>query len=498
MDNIKRETFRNRLLKYFGLIIIILTISSGFTLYQAFRTNYLSNKMFNKLFTTSTLTIKMGTVHQNLKNFINYENIDLLPVFKESLSELVAQFEIAQHEIIGDSITMENQSLYYKFIDTKKMVNDYSNSSLALVKEADFVNKKFNIFDSFYELEKLKDFIYLSQTDLIFRQMVLMEAFFEDNRKQNNRIFFILLVFTVSLIVTSIWASYRFTGTLTYPIRQLVTQAKDVAVGVFEPISISIKTSTEIFILINTFNHMVDEIKKQIEELKEKASVEKRLIKEELKTLQMENALNQSELLFLQSQMNPHFLFNTINTISSIADIENADQTREMLDNMTVILRYNLKHTGTNTQLREEVSVIENYLNIQKKRFGERIRFKMEIDEKSLDWIIPSMIIQPIVENAVIHGLEPKEDYGTLTLTIKEEDESMIIIISDDGMGISREILKEIEESEVSSMEGKRRHLGVKNAIRRMELSYHQKCLFFSSIENVGTEVRIVLPYSLS
>ena len=90
MDNIKRETFRNRLLKYFGLVILILTISSGFSLYQAFRTNYLSNIMCKKLFTTSTLTIKMGTVHQNLKNYINYENNDLLPVFKDSLKELVA------------------------------------------------------------------------------------------------------------------------------------------------------------------------------------------------------------------------------------------------------------------------------------------------------------------------------------------------------------------------------------------------------------------------
>lgn len=497
MDAITRESFRFRLLKYFGLIIIILTISSGFTLYQAFRTNFVSNIMFRKLFTTSSLTIRMGTVHQNLKNYINYENEELLPVFTESLGEFVSSFEEAQREIIGDSLTTENQSLYYKFMDIKKMVNDYSDSSLALVKDADFANRKFNIFDSFYELEKLKDFIYLSQTDLIFRQMVSMETFFEKNSAMNNRIFLALLSFTLILILISLFAAYRFSGTLTSPVMQLVEQAKGVSRGLFRPIELTVKTSSEISILVETFNHMVDEIKEQIAKLKEKAHLEKKLMAEEVKLLKMENALNQSELLYLQSQMNPHFLFNTINTISVIADIEEAFQTREMLDNMSVILRYNLKHAGTNSLLKDEMNVIDNYLNIQKKRFGERIRFEREIDSSYLDWTVPAMIVQPLVENALIHGLEPKEDKGTLRITLSGEDGALMISVRDDGMGISEETLRQINESELAAEEGKKQHLGVKNVIRRLELSYHRKCLFFSSIEGVGTEAKIILPRSL-
>ena len=497
MKTISKETFRNRLLKYFGLIIVILTFSSGVTLYQAYRTNTVSNQLFNKLFTTSSLTIKMGTVHQNLKNYINYENSELLPVFTESLEELVSSFEKAQDEIVGDKVTTDNQSLYYKFIDIRNMVTSYYDSSLALVEGADFTNHKYNIFDSFYELEQLKDFIYLSQTDLIFRQMVIMEGFFTTNSRNNNRIFIILLMFTLLLIGISILSSLRITKTVTKPMQQLVEQAKNVSQGIFNKLIVPFKVSVELEILIKTFNHMVSEIQKRIEELKHKAQIEQNLMQDELKILRMEHALNQSELLFLQSQMNPHFLFNTINTISSIADIEEADQTREMLDSMSTILRYNLRLTGKNTKIREELNVIEHYINIQKKRFGERIQFHTDIDESCLEWSIPSMIIQPLVENAVIHGLEPKEETGRLTLSIRKAGKGTLITVSDNGAGMPPEIIRRIESSDIRDPDN-RKHLGIINIIRRLELSYHTRCISFSTIPSAGTEVKILLPYSLS
>ncbi len=494
---IKRKTFRSRLLKYFGLIIVVLTIMSALSLYQAILINTHSNRMFQKLFITSSLTVKMGTVHQNLKNYINYENESLVPLFKESLDELVSSFTAAQTEIIGESITTENQFLFYKFADIRNMVDDYSVSSMNLVSGADFNTKKFNIFDSFYELEKLKDFIYLSQTDLIFRQMVVMERFFLANKEQNRKVFILLAFFAVSATIICVFASIRITKALTEPINSLVSQARKVSIGIFEPLITKIKTSAELFILINSFNQMVKEIKTQILELEEKANIEKKLKEEEIKTLRMSNALNESELLFLQSQMNPHFLFNTINIISAISDIEDAPRTREMLDSMTVILRYILRHTGTNTSIREEVDVIRNYLSLQKARFGDRIIYKLDIGENCLDWLTPSMIIQPLVENAIVHGLEPKEEDGILQITIIKGEDGIEIVIADDGVGITEETLLQIRNANSEEATVTRQHMGIVNIMRRMELSYRKNCLSLSSIRGKGTTVKLTIPASL-
>lgn len=493
----KTDSLRGRLLKYFGLIILLLTLSSALSLYQAIVINTHSNRIYRKLFATSSLTVKMGTVHQNLKNYINYENESLIPVFKESLDDLVESFAAAQGEIIGATLTTENQSLYYKFSDIRNMVEDYAASGLNLVEGADFNKEKYNIFDSFYELEKLKDFIYLSQTDLIFRQMVAMERFYINNKRKNERGFFLLAFLAIATTTLCTLAAFRFTKAVTGPIQSLVSQAERVAQGIFEPVATRIKTSAEILILIHSFNRMVEEIRRQIHELEEKATIEKKLKEEEIKLLQTENALNQSELLFLQSQMNPHFLFNTVNIISAIADIEEATRTREMLDSMTVILRYVLRHIGTNASLREEVEVIRSFLSLQKARFGERIRFELEICEDCLDWIIPSMIIQPLVENAIVHGLEPKEESGTLWITIREGGEGIEILIVDDGLGMSEEIQRAIQNADSAVAAEKRQHLGIANIIRRMELTYHRQCLNLSSKLGEGTKVKLIIPSSL-
>jgi sensor histidine kinase YesM len=200
----------------------------------------------------------------------------------------------------------------------------------------------------------------------------------------------------------------------------------------------------------------------------------------------------------LQSQINPHFLFNTINTISTLADIEDAPRTKKVLESMSDILRYNFKKLEENVTLKEEYRIIKNYLHIQKVRFGERIQFIINVDKSSRNCMIPSMIIQPFVENAIVHGLEPKLGNGILELSISSSEEQLKILIKDNGLGMEEEKIKGFFASADASEEKSHSGIGVRNVIRRLELIYGRNVVEIQSQLGEGTEVRISIPNNLN
>ena len=277
------------------------------------------------------------------------------------------------------------------------------------------------------------------------------------------------------------------------PIRQLALRLQRVAKGKFDTDRIDMRTNDEINVLIESFNFMIVKIKDQIEEIKVKADIEKELKEQQIKNLEMRNLLNQSELMFLQSQINPHFLYNTMNSIAALATIENADRTKKMIECVSDMLKYNVKKINENVTLKEEYRIIEDYLHIQKERFGNRIKFKLYFDEAVMDFIVPSMILQPFVENAIIHGLEPKEEDGLLEVKIKDDNDSILIQIMDNGIGMEKEKLLDLskyDESGQNNLFG----TGVANVVRRLEIKYEKNVVEIKSVSGQGTEVKIRLP----
>ena len=156
----------------------------------------------------------------------------------------------------------------------------------------------------------------------------------------------------------------------------------------------------------------------------------------ELSRIEKQEALRiKAELQALQAQINPHFLFNAINTIVSLVRTE-PDNARTLLIHLGNYFRNNMQINKEMITILEELEHIEAYLVIEKARFGDKLNIIYDIPEK-LDIIIPPLLIQPIVENAVKHGIFPKEGHGTIKLEIKIEDEYMHVTVEDDGVGIS-------------------------------------------------------------
>ncbi len=205
----------------------------------------------------------------------------------------------------------------------------------------------------------------------------------------------------------------------------------------------------------------------------------------ERKLEEKERMLIQARMDSLISQINPHFLFNTLNTVSSLIRID-PDTARKVLVKLSSILRHRLKTQTHFVALRQELDFIDDYLDIEVVRFGQdKLRIREEIDPSALDVIVPSMILQPLVENAIRHGVGPKIEGGTITLRASRRNRRVQIEVDDDGVGIPKERLPEIFASGI----------GIMNVRERLKVLYgHDFSMKIDSETGKGTVVRFELP----
>lgn len=199
----------------------------------------------------------------------------------------------------------------------------------------------------------------------------------------------------------------------------------------------------------------------------------------------------QAEVNALQAQINPHFLFNTLGTIMSYCRTD-PDQARTLIGHLSDIFRRNLKSKGNDHSLQEELDGIHSYVEIEKVRFGDRLKVNMEIDESLLDRKLPVLTLQPIVENAIHHGLFPKISDCLLTIRVVPSDQEVKISIEDNGVGMSEERLAEI-------WSGQSKGIGLANVHQRLQSIYGKEYgLTIQSKPGLGTVVSFAAPLSES
>jgi two-component system, LytTR family, sensor kinase len=205
----------------------------------------------------------------------------------------------------------------------------------------------------------------------------------------------------------------------------------------------------------------------------------------EMKLEQQERLLLQARMEALQSQINPHFLFNTLNSVSSLVR-RDPDSAREMIVKLGNILRRLLRKGDSFVPLREELEFLDDYLDIEVARFGhDKLKVVKELEPASLDHLVPSMILQPLVENAVKHGFSPKMDAGSIRIRSRNAGERFVIEVEDDGVGIPPSGMGR------SSGTG----IGILNVKERLQVVYGDAAeISIESQPGSGTLVRLVLP----
>lgn len=207
---------------------------------------------------------------------------------------------------------------------------------------------------------------------------------------------------------------------------------------------------------------------------------------------------SKSRLDALQAQINPHFLYNTLECIRGQAMISHDMSIVNMAGTLSSLFQYSINRTGGTGTLHSELKNIRQYMQIQNFRFDGRIRMQI-FDDSVMDArriIMPRMILQPIVENAVIHGLQSKEEGGIIKVCVAETDRSLMIDVIDDGIGMSEETLEKLNFQAVPGENGERHHgVGIRNICDRLNLIYGNDCsLRVYSAPGAGTQVSLVLP----
>jgi two-component system LytT family sensor kinase len=194
--------------------------------------------------------------------------------------------------------------------------------------------------------------------------------------------------------------------------------------------------------------------------------------------------LNEARLAALTSQINPHFLFNTLNSVSSLIR-SNPEQARSVVYRLSSILRRLLRKTDNLTPLREELAFIDNYMTIEMVRFGEKLRFIKDIDPETLDRLVPSMLLQPLIENSIRHGLATKVDGGMIRVRSYLADGRLHLVVEDDGVGIPETRLATLFEQGI----------GVSNVNERMKVLYGPDYrMWIDSKPGEGTRTGIEIP----
>ena len=212
---------------------------------------------------------------------------------------------------------------------------------------------------------------------------------------------------------------------------------------------------------------------------------------------EVEASLKEADLKALQAQINPHFLFNVLNTIGRLALLEGADKTQEMIYAFSDMMRYTLKKEKNNVvTLKEEMEHVQNYLSIQKMRLGNRLNYSVQIDEMAEDILCPFMTVQPFVENAIIHAVEPNAKGGRVEITADIQKDGALLKIIDDGKGISRDRIHKILDGTYEA-DGREKNtgIGINNANKRLMYYYGVDYgVEIKSEMEQGTEITIRIP----
>lgn len=257
---------------------------------------------------------------------------------------------------------------------------------------------------------------------------------------------------------------------------------KEVAVTTEE----NIKTAAEFLMLMTNY----------IIEMGIANIVQQQLLAEIKAKAELEKLLRESEYKALQAQVNPHFLFNSLNTIARLAYLEGAPKTETVVYSLADLLRNSLKNVDVISTINEEIRYIKEYILIQEVRFGDRIEFRLNIDEKVINAKIPNMVIQPLVENAIIHGLDSKAEGGILSISVIRAGNNLEIIIYDNGVGIPPDFLEVLNKHKHVSKSGQITGLGIANVHRRIQYYFGENygVSIVSDQEN-GTKVKVKIPY---
>ena len=302
-------------------------------------------------------------------------------------------------------------------------------------------------------------------------------------------------VIMIIIVAVGMLLLIQATRNMFVPLSNMAETAQLVGQGNFHVKMHDTDAQDELGTVTRAFNTMVENLDLYMARTKASMEKEQQMMERELL---MENHLKEAQLKYLQSQINPHFLFNSLNAGAQLAMMEDAEQTGIFVEKMADFFRYNVKKGQEDATLGEELEAVDNYIYILNVRFAGDIHFSKDVDESLENVRMPSMILQPIVENAVNHGIRDIEWEGKIHLTVTGDADYIRISVKDNGKGMTQEQIEGVLSGnrEHRNEEGDSTGIGMNNVISRLELYYEESGLMEINSEGKGkgTETVIYIP----
>lgn len=492
-NHFRVNSIRKKMLLSSFILITIMLITSGYTFYNSQQFVKKMNYMFISNRELNELSKSIDTLDSELLSYLTTKSTDSFDKFKKD-SEIFRK----KNDSFSKEISYDNNKIM--LTDLKNLIDNYlfaANEAIKARRTGDI-----GLYNSKYKSAKnisLYIIYYIDKLNLNQFQQNTNKYFYMSEKltllKKLN-----IVIIVDSFLLNALLILY-FTNKISVPIIKLADSAEEISRGNFDTKDVSLDCDGEVRVMSITFNNMKNNIKEYIEELHKQAEMESNLMDEKVQNLKMKNLLKNAELKALQSQINPHFLFNTLNAGVQLAMMEDAERTGLFLENVASLFRYNLRKMNDLISLRDEIENLKNYIFILETRFGDLIKFEFNIDEKVINVKMPPMILQPLVENACIHGLGNSENGGIIKIIAKQHKNMVQIIIKDNGIGINKDNinsilkLKNLDESgKEKSKEGHSTGIGLENVIQRMRLfSEDDEVIKIESNEGEGTEIIISL-----
>lgn len=285
------------------------------------------------------------------------------------------------------------------------------------------------------------------------------------------------IIIILSVIVLNILLVYFLVSAITKPLVEISVVANRLAERDFDIPLFTYTKQNEIGNICRAFNRMIISIREYIDTIWEKAIQENELREKEM---EMASLYQEAKLNALQTQIHPHFLFNTLNTGAQLAMMEGSDKTCSFLEQVADFYRYNLQQTGQDASLEEELNLIHSYIYIMKVRFGEKFDFITDIQYSNMQIRIPGMTLQPLVENCIKHGLAEVTKGGKIILRIFLKDSDLHITVEDNGCGFPEDIKEKLlnNESIKKTPYEDKSGVGLSNVISRLRMYYKTDTVF--------------------
>lgn len=479
-------SIKMKILFFISSILICAITLIYFSIYQSsvYVNNY--NELMDVYYNANSFINRFEQCNKILAQYVKYKKAEDKTMYEQhklSLDAQVNQFStdirtVGKEEYLLARAIKNSYESYTSQVDT--MLNETDNSAV--------YRKYYN------DIVPTSGYIVMYSKDLLSQSLNRGQILYNTTKKRLDSIKIITITLTILFLGFSIIFGIALIKHIVYPIIGLSKASHEISEEKFDGCDMVAPNNDEIYELIKAFNKMKHSMYNALFALKEKNEMEKKLYAQKLNAINAQKHLEQAKMSQLQSQVNPHFLFNTLNTISRMARIEGAKETEILITNLSKLFRYTLQTDNIKVPLERELAVIEEYMYIQKVRYGKRVNIDIiignTIDINTI--LIPSFTLQPIVENSIIHGIEPKVEGGTIRIRIHKYKSKLIISIIDNGVGMDQDTLNNILNKK--SNKGHLSGIGLSNVRARLSLLYKEYKFVIKSKKGYGTLFVIKIP----